>query len=88
MRPAQQVDLRCPRVDDRRQLLVVNLDELGGVLGQGARVGNHSDHRLADVAHVIRGQHRVGLVGELGALQRQHGKRPDAVAEIGRREHA
>ena len=36
---------------DRRQRIVLDLDQLGGVLRLGAAFGDHGRHRLADIAH-------------------------------------
>ena len=46
--PARELGAR-PRVEDRRQDLVVDLDAIGGVLGLGARLADDDRDRLADV---------------------------------------
>ena len=51
--PARELRAR-PRVEDRRQDLVVDLDALDGVLGLGARLAHDDRDRLADVAHLAR----------------------------------
>ena len=45
------------RIDDRRERLVVDLDQLGRVLGDVARARDDDRDRLADVAHAVDGQH-------------------------------
>ena len=58
-------------VDDDRQLFPLGLDELHGVLGLGARLGDHRGARLALPAGALDGD-RV-LLGRLDALQvREH----------------
>ena len=37
---------------------VVDLDQLGGVLGLLEGLGHHQRHRIADMAHAALGQHR------------------------------
>ena len=44
--------LRLARVDERVERLVVDLDELGRVARELARLGDDGDDRLADVAHL------------------------------------
>ena len=39
--------------------VVVDVDELGGVDGLRARLGDHDRDRLADEAHLVGGQHRA-----------------------------
>jgi hypothetical protein len=46
-------------VDHRRQLLVVHLHQLGGVLGLLQRVGHHHGHVVAHVAHLLDRQDGV-----------------------------
>ena len=46
-------------VDDGRQRLVVDLDELGRVLGEVAVVGDDQRDRVADEAHLVLGQRRT-----------------------------
>ena len=53
--------LRCARggVGDGRQLLVVDDDRLGRVLGLRQRLGDDDGDVVADVAHLALGQRRV-----------------------------
>ena len=44
------------RVEDARQLLVLDLDQLAGQLSQFRRFSGHSGHRLADKAHAVDGK--------------------------------
>jgi len=48
----------CPRVEDRRQLLVLDLDGHGCFLGRVGIVGGDGSDGLADEAHLAAGQHR------------------------------
>ncbi len=86
-RPAHERVVGGPRVDDRVQGLVVDLDQLGPVLGQRARLGHDRGHRLADVAHLLLGQHRVLLVGHLHAVERHPGIAPHAAGQVGGGDH-
>src|SRR5690606_16119397 len=45
---------------DRRQFLVIDLDQLGGVLGLEIALGNDHGDVVADVAHLVLRQRRVG----------------------------
>ena len=47
------------RVDERRQRLVLDLDELGGVARELARLGDDDRDRLADVPHLADGERVV-----------------------------
>ena len=47
---------RRAAVDDRRQRLVVDLDQLGGLAGDRRAVGDDERHRVADMAHAIDGE--------------------------------
>ena len=85
-------DRRCRRarglrVDHRFERLIVDGDQLGGVLRQVAALGHHQRDRLADVAHALdrqrplidrgleRDQERVGELAHILAGD----DRPDAV---------
>ena len=46
-------------VDHRRQFLVVDLDQRGGVLGLLQGLGDHDCDLVADVAHLLLGEQRV-----------------------------
>ena len=66
-------------IDHRRQRLVLDLDQLEGVLGEVAALGSDDRHGLADVAHPVEGdaalldrrvgetRHRARDLGDLGA---------------------
>ncbi len=88
-RPALRVQHRVAgsvhrnlRIDHDRQVLVLHVDEVAGVLGDVSRLGDHRGHRLADVTHAIHGDavlhHRRacelrGRTGHLlGFLARHH----------------
>ena len=43
---------------DRRNRLVVDLDQFGGILGLGQRLGDHHRHRIADIPHAVGHQRR------------------------------
>ena len=43
-------------VDHDRQLVVVDVDQLGRVHGLGAGLGHHEGDRVADEAHLVDGQ--------------------------------
>ena len=47
---------RGVEIDHRRQFLVVDLHELGGVLRRGARFRHHHGHRIADMHRLCRRQ--------------------------------
>jgi hypothetical protein len=54
------------RVEDARQRLVRDLDQLDPLLRDLRRVGRHRGHRLADVAHAIQGEDAAILQIEAG----------------------
>ena len=54
---------RLARVDDRRQLLIFDLDEFAGVLRRRARLGDHHRHRLADMHARVRWRAPAGTAG-------------------------
>ena len=57
---------------DRRQHLVIDLDQLGGVMRLVERLGDHHRHRLADILHRLVGHRQVTRVIDLViGLQRQ-----------------
>ena len=65
---------RCPAVRHRRERLVVDRDQRGGVLRQKPCLGNHHRHRFADEGHLILGQYEgrdVGWKLRRAKLQRQ-----------------
>ena len=51
-------------VDDRGQRLVLDVDRLAPVLGDVRVVGDDDAHLLALEAHLVGGQHRLGVVGQ------------------------
>ena len=53
------VALRRDVVDDRLQRLVVDVDQLGRVLGEVAALGDDQRDRVADEAHLVVGQRRA-----------------------------
>ena len=55
---------RLRRVDDRRQRLVLDVDQLARVLGDVGVVGDDAGHLLALEAHLVGGQHGLGVVGQ------------------------
>ena len=61
-------------IDHRLERLVLDLDQLGAILGDVAAVGEHRRHRLADVADLADGHARP-----LALLE--HGRREDLLAE-------
>ena len=48
------------RRGDRRQFFVIDRDPFGRVLRLFQRLGNDQRHRVADMAHLAGGQHRMG----------------------------
>ena len=57
-------------VDDRRQRFVVDLDELGRVLGERSGVGDDEHDRIAGEAHLAFGERRARCLGTRGADRR------------------
>ena len=76
---------RCPAVDDGRQRLVVDLDQLGRFARDLLAVGHDEGHRIADMAHAAHGQRRPRRHDQ--RLHRRHaGQRTESVGgEIGSR---
>ena len=73
---------RVARVGDRRDRLVLDLDELRGVARELARLGDDRDDRLADVAH-LADRERVVLdvaAGHRRDLEERIGERRDLFA--------
>ena len=65
------------RRGDHGQGLVVDLDEVARVLGEGARLGHHGRDHLADVADLLDGQRVAHAVADGGAGHRaRHARRP------------
>ena len=65
--PAQHV----VHVADAGQRVVVDLDQLGAVLGQRPAVGHHDGDRVADQAHGVTGQRREGRQQQVGRADRR-----------------
>ena len=60
---------RRDRIDHGGQRLELELDQIGEILGLGAGRLHAGDDRLADIAHPVVGQRRIGAMavrGELG----------------------
>ena len=57
----------------RRQRLDVEADRVERVFGQRRAVGHHHGDRLADVAHLVAGDHRLLIRLELGQQLLPHG---------------
>ena len=55
---ARRRSQRLERVEDRRQLLVLDVDGLHGGSGDGRRLGRHDRHAVADEAHAVARQER------------------------------
>ena len=74
-------------VGDRRQHLDIELDELQGIFGQGATLGDHHRVRVADIADLVVGEHleRPGRAAAEGGC-RPHRSREETV-EVGGGEH-
>ena len=68
---------RVARIRDRRDRLVLDLDELRRVARELARLGDDGDDRLADVAHLAHRERKV--------LQVRSGHRRDLEERIGQR---
>jgi hypothetical protein len=54
----------CLGARHRRQGLVVDVDELDGVLGDVGRLGDDRGDLLALEAHLVRGEHGLRVAGE------------------------
>ena len=52
------------RGDDHRQRVVVDLDQLEGVVGDVGVLGDHAGDLLALHAHLVGGQHGLGVAGQ------------------------
>ena len=67
------------RGGDRRQVLVVDLDQLAGVLGQVAALGDHHRHRVADQAHLVRASRLYSAAGPPPPIIASSGSGPRTV---------
>jgi hypothetical protein len=96
----QRLGARPDRVlvdHDRRQRLVVDLDQGDGILRLVDGLGDHEGDRLAEIAHAIDRQHRLRAVGGGAAVElaevvwrqvRQRRDRTDTLLrQFGRRQH-
>ena len=70
---------------DRRQLLVVHLDQLAGVLGGGAARGDDDRDRVADQPHLVGGQRRLRWA--VDGLRADELERQRALRHLGAGEH-
>ena len=59
---------RLGRVEHRRFLIDVDLDEFGGILGGIRVVGDNDGERFPHVPHHVGGQHRLQVAAEVDAL--------------------
>ena len=71
----------------RRHWLIVDLDEVNGVLGQVAALGDHDRDRLAGVAHGVGGQGRLQVVVQSRQREHPHGDGLGKVGHVGVGEH-
>jgi hypothetical protein len=73
VRAVRLMDERAPRlhrllgIHDVRQRLVVDLDQLGRVLGERPAVGDHGGHPLSGIAHAILGERPTRHLGRVHA---------------------
>ena len=76
-------------VDDGGQRLVVDLDQLGRVLGEVARLGHDERDRVADEADVALGEGPEGRAGHGRRVTLEHGRlhRADVRVEVRGGEH-
>jgi hypothetical protein len=75
-------------VRHRRQLLDVDLDRLQGVLGERRAFRQHQRKRLAHIADLGMGDHRLGERLELRQRLQPHRHLRDRAAEVGCRDDA
>ena len=61
---------RLVRIDDRRQLLVVDLHRVGAVGGGVAVAGDHHRHFLQLEAHLLVGEHGLDVAAAASASSR------------------
>ena len=72
---------RLEGIDDHRQRLVFDLDEIGGVGRRIAALGDHESNFLILEQHLLLGQHRLDVAGE-----RRHVMQVERL-EVGRGQH-
>ncbi len=53
---------------DRRQRVVVHVDQLQGILGDVTALGHHDRHQITDEAHPVGGHGQVPGAAEVGEL--------------------
>ena len=82
--PPHQLLRGAAGIDDRVVRLVLDLDELGGILGLGAGLRDHDRDRLTRVADLVLGQDRVGHGGEQRVLDPGDRERPGATGDVER----
>ena len=72
---------RLARVHQRRQRLVLDVDQGQRIAGDVLVGGDHERHLLALEADLVAGQHRLGVVGD-----RRHPRQPERL-QVLRRDH-
>ena len=80
---------RGARVENRLQGLVVDLDQLGGILGERPALGDDERDRLAGVADLPAREHGMAGVGDDAVVNAPRGKRSGVEIAGGQhRDHA
>ena len=80
-------------LDERRQILVFDVDEFGGVLRDVLRLGDDERHRLADKTHAFmrkRIARRHAQRGAADAFEERHGRQalPAGSGDVGAGQNA
>ena len=78
--------LACARLQQRRQLLVVDQHVLDCVSGLRRRLRDDDRDRLTNVTHTVRREDGMRDAPDLGILRRGDRKSADAVRDVGTRE--
>ncbi len=73
--------------DHMRPRLPIDRDRLGGVLGALERVGDHEGNGIADVAHLITREDRIGRHVERGVRKRDRARQQAEIGRVGAGEH-
>ena len=73
--------------DDMRPRLPIDRDRLGGVLGAIERIGDHKGNRIADVAHLVARQDRIGRHVDRGVRKRHSARQRPEIGGVGAGEH-
>ena len=73
--------------DDMRPRLPIDRDRLGGVLGAIKRIGDHKGNRVADVAHLVARQDRIGRHIDRGVRKRHSARQRPEIGGVGASEH-